>query len=87
MVRFLAFTIVAFLLPFVVFGAWRFITAGVVPGREMWSMVIWSRLVAVGALVMLIAIGVLVSVSGNGEKTTYHPAHIENGQLVPGSFD
>ncbi|MCX5515614.1 hypothetical protein C3941_06810 [Kaistia algarum] len=87
MVRFLAFTVVAFLLPFVFYGGWRFVTAGVVPGREDWSLKLWGRLAAAGVVLMLIAIGVLVSVSGNGEKTTYHPARIENGQLVPGSFD
>lgn len=87
MIRFLAFTIVAFLLPFIFYGAWRFIAAGIVPGSEPWAARIWFRLAGAGAVLMLVSIVVLVSISGEGGKKTYRPAHMENGQLVPGSFD
>lgn len=87
MVRFLAFTIVAFLTPFIVYGGWRFVSAGVVPGSESWSARLWTRLAGVGLVIMLISIVVLVSVAGNRGSKIYHPAHLENGQLVPGSFD
>ena len=87
MVRFLGFTLVAFLLPFVVYGGWRFLSAGVVPGREAWPGKIWLRLTGVGVLAMLVAIAILVSVSGDRTGKTYHPARIEDGQLVPGGFD
>ena len=87
MVRFLAFTIVAFLSAFILYGGWRFISAGIVPGHESWPARTWTRLGGAGAVIMLIAIGVLVSVSGDRSKATYHPARMENGQLVPGSFN
>ena len=87
MVRFLAFTIIAFLLPFIIYGGWRFIAAGITPGSESWPMKVWMRLAGAGAALMLVSIIVLVSLSGEGAKKTYHPARMENGQLVPGSFD
>ncbi|MBN8999765.1 MAG: hypothetical protein J0H54_10335 [Rhizobiales bacterium] len=87
MVRFLAFTIIAFLSPFILYGGWRFVSAGIVPGTEPWPAVVWMRLGGAGAAIMLVAIVVLVSVSGDRAGQIYHPAHLEDGRLVPGSFD
>lgn len=87
MIRFIGFTILCFLVPFMLYGGWRFVTAGIVPGREAWPAVVWIRLAGAGALAMLVAIGILVSFSGGEAGRTYHPARFENGQLVPGGFD
>ncbi|MCX5495209.1 DUF6111 family protein [Kaistia dalseonensis] len=87
MLRFTGFTIVCFLSPFIAYGAWRFITAGIVPGREVWATKVWMRLSGAGILATLLAIAILVHLSGGEAGRTYHPARFENGQLIPGAFD
>lgn len=87
MLRFVGFTIICFLVPFILYGGWRFVSAGIIPGREPWSSTVLMRLGIAGAVLMLVAIGVLVSFSGGDAGHVYHPARFENGQLIPGNFD
>ncbi|SHF14202.1 hypothetical protein SAMN02745157_1743 [Kaistia soli DSM 19436] len=87
MLRFLGFTILCFLLPFLAYGLWRFVRHGAAPGSEAWPTVVLLRLSGAGALAMLLAIAVLVSFSGGDAGRVYHPARMENGQLVPGNFE
>lgn len=87
MLRFLGFTILCFLVPFLAYGLWRFVRYGAAPGSEVWSTIVVLRLAGVGALAMLGAIAVLVSFSGSDAGRVYHPARMENGQLVPGNFE
>jgi hypothetical protein len=87
MLRFLGFTILCFLLPFLAYGLWRFVRHGAAPGSEAWPNIVLLRLAGVGALAMLVAIAVLVSFSGGDAGRVYHPARIENGRLIPGNFE
>ncbi len=86
MLRFLGFAALTFLVPFIGYGLWRFIRHGAAPGSETWPRVVWLRLAAAGTLATLIAIGVVISFSGGEAGRVYHPARMENGQLIPGSF-
>jgi heme/copper-type cytochrome/quinol oxidase subunit 2 len=86
MLRFLAVSVVCFLAPFLVYAGWRqFFANGSTAG--MWSYRVLTRLSAIGIVIVLIAILALVSFSGGGAGTTYHPAEFRDGVLVPGGFD
>jgi hypothetical protein len=86
MLRFLGFTIICFLLPFMAYGGWRYFRAGVTPGSEAWPSQVWMRLAGVGVVAMLVAIAISISFTEGSVGQVYHPARIENGQLIPGGF-
>ena len=86
MIRFLAFSTICFLLPFLGYGLWRLIRHGATPGSESWPQVVWLRLAAAGTVAALIAVAVVISFSGGEAGRVYHPARMENGRLIPGNF-
>ncbi len=86
MLRFLGFTVVCFLLPFLAYGLWRFIRHGMAPGSETWPQATWLRLAGAGALASLVAVAIVISFSGGEAGRVYHPARMENGRLIPGNF-
>lgn len=86
MLRFLGFTILCFLVPFILYAFWRLVRFGVAPGSEAWPNVVWLRLAGAGTLAMLAAIAVLISFSGGEAGRIYRPAHMEDGRLIPGTF-
>lgn len=73
-----------FLIPFAVYALFLAAARSGLFARSSWPVAIVARLV-LSALVLVIAglIG-LAQFSGAGPDSTYTPAHIENGRLVPG---
>ncbi|WP_029076381.1 DUF6111 family protein [Kaistia adipata] len=86
MLRFIAVSIVCFLIPFIVYAGWRQLATRGAEGNA-WSYSVLSRLSAIGMALVLVAILALVSFSGGQAGTTYHPAAFRDGVLVPGGFD
>lgn len=87
MIRFLGFTLLAFLLPFAAYALWRLWRDGTVPRFETWPEGLVLRLAGVGALFMLLAIAAVLAVPPPDVGGVYHPAHIVDGVIVPGRFE
>jgi uncharacterized membrane protein len=73
-----------FLIPFVVYALFLAATRSGLFVQSSWPVTVVARL-ALAAMVLVIAglIG-LAHFSGAPPDSTYVPAHIENGKLVPG---
>ncbi|HXN66873.1 MAG TPA: DUF6111 family protein [Bradyrhizobium sp.] len=80
-----AFTeILVFLIPFAVYAAFLLATRSGLMLQSSWPVHVLVRLV-IGALLLVAASFVLLAqFSGSPPNSTYVPAHIENGKLVPG---
>ncbi len=73
-----------FLIPFAVYAAFLFATRSGLLVQASWPLHVLGRLV-IGALLLVAASFVLLArFSGAPPNSTYIPAHIENGRLVPG---
>ena len=73
-----------FLIPFGVYVLFLIATRSGVMVQSSWSIQLVARL-ALGSLLLVIASLVLLAhFSGVSPNSTYVPAHIENGKLVPG---
>jgi hypothetical protein len=80
-----AFTeILVFLTPFAVYAAFLLATRSGLMLQSSWPLHVLVRLV-IGALLLVVASLVLLAqFSGSPPNSTYVPAHIEHGKLVPG---
>ena len=73
-----------FLAPFVAYALFLLATKGGVLDRASWPPKLLASL-AIAALVLMIGSFVyLAHFSGSAPNATYEPAHMENGQFVPG---
>jgi hypothetical protein len=82
--RIIAIDAVFFLLPFAIYAAWLAFTKGSLRNIEDWQARTIGYLAIAGAGLLLLAIAVFVSFQNNPPGGEYVPAHIENGQIVPG---
>ena len=80
-----AFTeIGVFLIPFAVYAVFLLATRSGLLVQTSWPLPIVARL-AVGSLLLVVVSFVLLAhFSGASPNSTYIPAHIENGRLIPG---
>ena len=86
MIRQIAIDSALFLAPFAAYALFLWATRAGLLDVSAWSL---SRLMglAIAALVLVIAsFVVLVQLSGAPPGSTYVPAHLENGRLVPGAY-
>ena len=73
-----------FLIPFAVYAAFLLATRSGLLLQTSWPLPIVAKL-AVGSLLLVVVSFVLLAhFSGASPNSTYIPAHIENGRLVPG---
>jgi hypothetical protein len=73
-----------FLIPFAVYAAFLIATRSGLLAQTSWPMHVIARL-AIGSLLLVVVSFVLLAhFSGASPNSTYIPAHIENGKLVPG---
>jgi hypothetical protein len=80
-----AFTeIGVFLIPFAVYAVLLLATRSGLLVQTSWPLPIVAKL-AVGSLLLVVVSFVLLAhFSGASPNSTYIPAHIENGRLIPG---
>ena len=80
-----AFTeILIFLIPFAVYALFLIGTRSGLLIQSSWPIHIIAKL-AIGSLLLVIVSFVLLAhFSGASPNSTYVPAHIENGKLIPG---
>ena len=73
-----------FLIPFAVYALFLVATRSGLLVQSSWPFHMIAKL-AIGALVLVIvSLVLLANFSGAPPHSTYVPAHIENGKLVPG---
>lgn len=73
-----------FLIPFAVYALFLIATRSGVFAQASWPVHLIAKL-ALGSLFLVIAsLVMLAHFSGAAPESTYVPAHIENGRLVPG---
>ena len=80
-----AFTeILIFLIPFAVYALFLVGTRSGLMQQSSWPVHIIAKLVIGSFLLVIVSFILLAHFSGAAPHSTYVPAHIENGQFVPG---
>jgi uncharacterized YccA/Bax inhibitor family protein len=73
-----------FLIPFAVYVLFLIATRSGVLKQTAWPVHIVARLVIGSLLLVIVSFVLLAQFSGAPPHSTYIPAHIENGKLIPG---
>ena len=73
-----------FLIPFAVYALFLIATRTGVFDQSSWPAALVAKLVLGSLLLVVISFVFLAEFSGAPPDSTYTPAHIENGHLVPG---
>ena len=73
-----------FLIPFAVYALFLIATRSGVLTSSAWPIHLVAKLVLGSLLLVVISFVLLAHFSGAPPKSTYVPAHLENGKLVPG---
>jgi hypothetical protein len=80
-----AFTELAiFLIPFGVYALFLLATRSGVLVSSSWPLQTIGRLLLGSLLLVIVSLILLAQFSGASPNSTYVPAHMENGRLVPG---
>ncbi len=77
--------IALFVAPFVVYAIYLWATRAGVFDPEAWSWSTIASLTLVALVLMLGSFLLIAHFSGFAPKSTYVPAHMEDGRLVPGT--
>lgn len=73
-----------FLIPFAVYAAFLLATRSGLLAQTSWPLHIVAKLVIGSLLLVVVSLVLLAQFSGASPNSTYIPAHIENGKLIPG---
>jgi hypothetical protein len=73
-----------FLIPFVVYALFLVATRSGLLVQSSWPVTVVAKLLLGSLLLVVISFVLLAQFSGAPPNSTYIPAHIENGRLVPG---
>jgi Family of unknown function (DUF6111) len=73
-----------FLIPFAVYAIFLIATRSGVLAQSSWPLHLLGKLVLGSLLLVVISFILLAHFSGAPPDSTYVPAHVENGRLVPG---
>jgi hypothetical protein len=80
-----AFTEVGiFLIPFAVYAVFLIATRSGLLAQASWPAHVIAKLVLGSLLLVIVSLVLLARFSGGTPNSTYIPAHIENGKLIPG---
>ena len=74
-----------FLIPFAVYAIFLIATRSGLMASSSWPAHLVAKLVLGSLLLVVISFVLLAHFSGASPNSTYVPAHIENGKLVPGA--
>jgi hypothetical protein len=84
MIRTALIEIGIFLIPFAVYALFLIATRSGLMAPSSWPVTIIARLLLGSLLLVLLSLILLAQFSGAPPDSTYFPAHLENGKLVPG---
>jgi hypothetical protein len=73
-----------FLIPFVVYALFLIATRSGLLIKTSWPIHLIARLVFASLLLIILSLVMLANFTGSPPNSTYIPAHIEKGRLVPG---
>jgi hypothetical protein len=73
-----------FLIPFAVYALFLIATRSGLMVQSSWPIQLVAKLALGSLLLVVISFILLAHFSGASPNSTYVPAHIENGRLVPG---
>jgi len=73
-----------FLIPFAVYALFLIATRTQVFDQSSWPMHLVGKLVLGSLLLVVVSFVFLAEFSGAPPDSTYEPAHVEDGRLVPG---
>jgi len=73
-----------FLIPFGVYALFLIATRSGLFVQSSWPIHLVARLLLGSLLLVILSLVMLANFSGGPPHSTYVPAHIENGKLVPG---
>jgi Family of unknown function (DUF6111) len=73
-----------FLIPFGVYALFLIATRSGIFVQSSWPLHLVARLLLGSLLLVILSLVMLANFSGGPPHSTYVPAHIENGKLVPG---
>ncbi len=85
MIRPMFTEIALFVAPFVIYALYLWVTRAGVLDPEAWSWSAIGWLIIVALALMFGSFLVIAHFSGSPPGSTYVPAHIEDGRLVPGT--
>lgn len=85
MIRPVLTEIAIFLIPFAVYALFLIATRSGVLVQASWPLHLLAKLTFGALLLVVISFVLLAHFSGAPPNSTYVPAHIENGRLVPGA--
>ena len=74
-----------FLIPFAVYAVFLIATRSGVLAQSSWPVHLVAKLALGSLLLVVVSFLLLAHFSGAPPNSTYVPAHIENGKLVPGA--
>jgi hypothetical protein len=73
-----------FLIPFAVYALFLVATRSGLLVQSSWPVTVVAKLLLGSLLLVVVSFVLLAQFSGAPPNSTYIPAHIENGRLVPG---
>jgi uncharacterized protein (DUF983 family) len=73
-----------FLIPFALYAVFLIASRNGVVVKSSWPMPVVIRLAIAASVLVIVSLVLLAQFSGASPGSTYVPAHIENGRLVPG---
>jgi Family of unknown function (DUF6111) len=73
-----------FLIPFAVYALFLIATRSALLVQSSWPIQLVAKLTLGSLLLVVVSFILLAHFSGASPNSTYVPAHIENGRLVPG---
>ena len=73
-----------FLIPFAVYALFLVLSRSGLLTRTSWPVKVVGRLLLGSLLLVVLSLVLLAQFSGAPPHSTYIPAHLENGKLVPG---
>jgi len=74
-----------FLVPFAVYTLFLVATRSGLLVQSSWPVIVVGRLLLASLLLVVASLVLLAQFSGAPPDSTYFPAHLENGKLVPGA--
>ena len=84
MIRPLLTEVGIFLIPFAVYALFLIATRSGVLAQSSWPVHMIAKLAIGSLLLVIVSLVLLANFSGAPPRSTYIPAHIEDGRLVPG---
>ena len=73
-----------FLIPFAVYALFLVASRSGLMAVSSWPVIVIARLLLGSLLLVVLSLVLLAQFSGAAPHSTYVPAHVENGKLVPG---